>query len=143
MTTRKSDMKLERLAAAWLDVHFWKPVFGEKFKRWDDRSHQLNGVDLELKGNNGPVYFDEKLKVKRCLNDIQQNVGFEMSLILHGQLREGWFGGDWAMTDWYATIGLSATVQDHTQLNDVSQVTGADVLWTNKKALKEWIEARG
>lgn len=71
MTTRKSDMKLERLAAAWLDVHFWNPVFGEKFKRWDDRSHQLNGVDLELKGNNGPVYFDEKLKVKGCLNDIQ------------------------------------------------------------------------
>jgi len=28
MDTRKSDMKLERLAAAWLDEHFWKPVFG-------------------------------------------------------------------------------------------------------------------
>lgn len=66
-----------------------------------------------------------------------------MSLILYGQLREGWFGGDWAMSDWYATIGLSATVQDYTQLDDASKITAADVLWTSKKALKEWIEARG
>ena len=110
MTTRKSDMKLERLAAAWLDDNFWKPVFGERFKRWDDRSHQLNGVDLGLSCDSGAVYFDEKLKAKGCLNQIQQYVGFEMSLILHGDVREGWFGGDWAMADWYATIGLSATV---------------------------------
>ena len=74
---------------------------------------------------------------------MQRAVGFEMSLILRRETREGWFGGDWAMADWYATIGLSADVQDHAQLSDVSQITGADVLWTNKKALKEWIEARG
>ena len=42
------------------------------------------------------MYFDEKYKIKKCLNKPLKAVGFEMSLVLNGEPREGWFGGDWA-----------------------------------------------
>ena len=43
----------------------------------------------------------------------------------------------------YATVCLSATVEDHTELKDADQITAADVLWTNKKELKKWVESFG
>lgn len=61
----------------------------------------------------GRVKFDEKLKVKRCLNQVYRWPGFEMSLLLNGETREGWFGGSWARADWYATIGLYASCDEH------------------------------
>lgn len=83
MSTRKSDMKLERVCAQWLDEHFWKPGSGH-YQRLDDLDHQLRGIDCRLYGERGSVYFDEKFKLKRTLNRPLKAVGFEMSLTLNG-----------------------------------------------------------
>lgn len=93
MSTRQDDVKLERLASEWLDRYFWRRVFNNKFERCMDRERQLKGIDLVL---NGRIKVDEKLKIKGCLNRVYRWPGFEMSLMLNGEVREGWFGGSWA-----------------------------------------------
>lgn len=40
----------------------------------------------------------------------------------------------------YATVCLSATVEDHAELKGADQITAADVLWTSKKELRKWVE---
>lgn len=96
MSTRLQDYELERVCAEYLDRHFW-PTLGAGFRRYADRAHQLNGVDLSLTTKDGNVlWFDEKFKVKGCLNEVYRWPGFEMSLLLDGRERDGWFGGTWA-----------------------------------------------
>lgn len=90
------------------------------------------------------VKFDEKCKCYGCLNDILKYVSFEVSLDnKSGFVSDGWFASSKTLTDIYAFVGLSATVDDVTKLSDSSQITAADIVWVKKQDLVDYIEQNG
>lgn len=57
-----------------------------------------------------------------------------------GNVQDGWLVAKGSDTDFYELIGLSCTVNQHTQLSAVEQITGIDILWVSKKDLYEYVQ---
>lgn len=135
------DTQIEKLAAEFLDANFY-PMFDGKadVTRYTDTYHQFGGIDISINSTN----FDEKCKVKGCLNKVLEFVGLECSLNNKADcIQDGWFMNKNLSTDYYAIIGLSATVNDDSQLTSVEQITTADVLWLKKQDIVDYVESYG
>lgn len=109
--------------------------------RYDDTAHQFAGVDYSLNTSKGILNFDTKAKYYKCLNEVLQTPGFEMSIKNSaGNIQDGWLVADGSQTTYYDIIGLSCTTDDHTKLSAFEQITGIDILWVHKKTLLDYIE---
>ncbi len=76
------------------------------------------------------------------MNKVAGFVGFECSLVNKAnQLHTGWFLNSDLSTDYYAIIGLSATVSDDIQLSSSSQISAADVLWVKKQDVVDYVQS--
>lgn len=64
--------------------------------------------------------FDEKVKVRGCLNTILQYPSFEVSLVNRGgQVQDGWFVQPLS-TDYYSFIGVYAYTDDENSISSDS-----------------------
>ena len=132
------DIQLEHMAAEFLDAHFYSSDIFDKarVKRYSDTYHQYGGVDVSVNRTN----FDEKFKIKGCMNKVLDHVGIECSLInKSGYQHVGWFMNDNLSTDYYMLIGISADVESDWQLSSSDQISAADVLWVKKSELQDYI----
>ncbi len=112
------DTAIEQMASEFLDKNFY-PVFSNKaiIKRHSDLYHQFGGIDVTINSTN----FDEKAKVKGCLNQVLEYIGLECSLLNKaGNIQDGWFLNGNLSTDFYAIIGLSASCGNDYQLTSTS-----------------------
>lgn len=76
------------------------------------------------------------------MNKVAPFIGFECSLVNKAnQLHTGWFLNSDLSTDYYAIIGLSATVSDDVQLSSSSQISAADVLWVKKQDVVDYVQS--
>ena len=108
------DIEIEQMVADFLDANFY-PKFSKKanIKRYADTYHQFGGIDVSINTTN----FDEKAKVKGCLNQVLDFVGLECSIMNKaGYVQDGWLFNNNLSTDFYAIIGLSATCFNDNQL---------------------------
>ena len=131
------DTAIEQMASEFLDKNFY-PAFSDKatIKRHSDLYHQFGGIDVTINSTN----FDEKAKVKGCLNQVLEYIGLECSLLNKaGNIQDGWFLNGNLSTDFYAIIGLSASCGNDYQLTSTSQISAADVLWVKKSDIKDFI----
>ncbi|MBR6626200.1 MAG: hypothetical protein IKL01_08370 [Mailhella sp.] len=92
----------------------------------------MNGVDLRIEIGGRAVMFDEKAKQAGYFGP----VGFEMTLVKNGAVREGWFGGTWARADVIATLTPEAREKYPT---DPDAIKSVRALWTVKKTLRRWV----
>lgn len=132
-----TDTKLEYMAAEFLDNNFY-PIFKDKATvvRHHDTYHQFGGIDITLNTTN----FDEKCKCYGCLNKVQQFPSLECSIVNKaGYVQDGWFVASNISTDYYAFIGLSASVNNVNELTSASQISAADVLWVKKEDIKDFL----
>lgn len=97
-----------------MDRWFYDYVFPGRYERATDLREQFAGIDVKVYGAIGSqVNIDEKYKVYGCLNRVYPAPGFEMSLVNKaGRIQDGWFASGSVRTQIYATVGLSATVDD-------------------------------
>ena len=133
------DTAVEKMAADFLDKHFYS-IFTNKASvtRYSDTYHQFGGIDVSINMTN----FDEKCKYAGCLNQVLEYVGIEVSILNKANtIQDGWFLNDALSTDYYAFIGLSATVDDDRQLSSADQISAADVLWVKKQDLLEYVQS--
>lgn len=138
-TTRKHDNEIESIVSGFLDKHFYPRISERKnveVRRWRDREHQLDGIDVSI----GNLNFDEKCKCYGCMNSILQYPSFEISLDLrYGDRLEGWFVNPRLKTDYYAFLGIFATVDNPKELVSESQLEKVDVLWVKKRDVLDFI----
>jgi len=113
------DTALEHMAAEFLDNHFYSSnIFGKaKVTRYSDTYHQFGGIDVRINETN----FDEKFKIKGCLNLVQDFPCNECTIINKaGDEHIGWFLNDSLSTDYYTLIAISASVPNDNQLTSVN-----------------------
>lgn len=81
--------------------------------------------------------FDEKAKIRGCLNSVYQYPSFELEMTSRGGTRrEGWFVSDAISTDYYAYIGVFATTTDENSLTADDMISAVDMLWVKKEDVK-------
>lgn len=84
--------------------------------------------------------FDEKVKVRKCLNQVYGYPSFEVSFVNKaGEVQDGWFAADLS-TDYYAFIGVYSYGDDENALSDSSNISACDVLWVRKQDVKDFVE---
>lgn len=86
------------------------------------------------------THFDEKVKVRGCLNQVYQCPSFEVSLVNRGgQVQDGWFVQSLS-TDYYAIIGVYAYTDDENSISADSQISACDILWVKKQDAIDFVE---
>lgn len=86
-------------------------------KRYSDTWHQYGGVDTSI----GKLNIDEKFKIRGLMNQVLQYPSLEVSFLnKSGYVNDGWFVNDDLSTDYYAYIGVSASVDHESQLTSDS-----------------------
>lgn len=84
--------------------------------RYSDLYHQVGGIDVSINKTN----FDEKFKIKGCLNNVQKYPCQECSIInKSGNEHVGWFMNALLSTDYYTLIGISASVNSDNELTSI------------------------
>ncbi len=134
----KDDQRLEAIAADFLDTNFYAIFQGRvPVSRFSDEWHQFGGVDTSI----GKLCFDEKFKIRGLMNQVLQYPSLEVSFLnKSGYVQDGWFVNDDLSTDYYAYIGVSASVDTEEQLTSTSQISAADVLWFKKQEVLDFIQ---
>ena len=134
----EADRKIEAGVAKFLDEHFYA-VLKEKVPvtRWDDTEHQYAGIDLTI--NN--THFDEKVKIRGCLNSVYRYPSFELQLNNKGNcLQDGWFIDKQHTTDYYTYIGVYSYTNDECSISDDNNISACDVLWVKKQDVVDMVE---
>ena len=141
MSTRKFDYIIERITNEFEDKYFWPRKLGTSLscmQRYDDTAHQFAGIDYTLKG----IKFDTKVKYYRCLNQVLDCPGFEVSFKNKANdIQDGWLVASNNETDFYEIVCLSCMTNDYTQLSASSQITGVDILFVKKNELIDYINS--
>ena len=134
----EADRKIEAGVAKFLDENFYA-VLEQKapVTRWSDTQHQWAGVDITV--NN--VNFDEKIKIRGCLNIVYGYPSFEVQLNNRcNQIQDGWFIDKNHVTDYYAYIGVYAFTDDECSISDDNNISACDVLWVKKQDVVDMVE---
>lgn len=131
----EADRKIEAGVATFLDKNFYSK-FNAPVIRWDDTEHQFNGVDLTI--NN--THFDEKVKIRGCLNSVYAYPSFEVQFKNKGnQFQDGWLMQQLS-TDYYTFIGVYSFTNDECSISNDNNISACDVLWVKKSDVLEMIE---
>lgn len=134
----KDDQRLEAIASKFLDDNFYA-VFKSRVPvaRYSDTWHQYGGVDTSI----GKLNIDEKFKIKGLMNQVLQYPSLEISFVNKGGIiQDGWFVNDNLSTDYYAYIGVSASVDNESELTSESQISAADILMFKKQEVIDLVE---
>lgn len=131
----KADQLIEAGVAKFLDDNFYGKLKAET-RRWKDKEHQFAGIDTTINHTN----FDEKIKIRGCLNSTYQYPSFEVSLLNRGnEVQDGWFCQPLS-TDYYAFIGVYSYGNDENAISATSQISACDVLWVKKQDVVGMVE---
>ena len=131
----KADMLIEAGVSQFLDDNFYGKLKAE-VHRWKDTEHQFAGIDTTINNTN----FDEKIKIRGCLNSTYQYPSFEVSMLNRGdEIDDGWFVKPLS-TDYYAFIGVYSYGNDENAISATSQISACDVLWVKKQDVVDMIE---
>lgn len=137
MTKWELDKMIEEKVAEFTDKYFWSKLPSH---REQSLSAQYAGIDVQLSTNNGTINFDEKAKIRGCLNSILQYPSFELEMTSRSGIRkEGWFLANTVQTDYYAFIGVFATTTDENKLTADNQISAVDMLWVKKNDVQNMI----
>lgn len=118
-----------------MDEYFY-PRLGREFSRYQDEEHQFAGIDVSV----GKARFDEKLKVRGCLNQAYGWPSFEVSFVNRaGEVQNGWFASPLS-TDYYAFIGVYSYGTDENAISDSSAISACNVLWVKKQDVVDAVE---
>ena len=86
------------------------------------------------------THFDEKVKVRGCLNSVYGCPSFEVSLLNKGHVvQDGWFMQPLS-TDFYAYIGVYSYSDDENGISATSAISACDVLWVKKQDVVDMVE---
>lgn len=131
----KADQLVEAGVAEFLDENFYSKIKAP-VQRWHDKQHQFLGIDISIKNIN----FDEKTKIRGCLNKVLGFPSFEMSLLNKaGNVQDGWFMQNLS-TDYYAYISVYSYGDDENAISASSQISACDVLWVKKQDVVNMVE---
>lgn len=131
----KTDMLIEAGVAKFLDDNFYGKLKAETH-RWNDTEHQFAGIDTSINNTN----FDEKIKIRGCLNTVYGCPSFEVSLLNRGnEVQDGWFCQQLS-TDYYAFIGVYSYGNDENAISSTSAISACDVLWVKKSDVVAMVE---
>lgn len=129
------DMLIEAGVSQFLDDNFYGKLKAETH-RWKDKEHQFAGIDTTINNTN----FDEKIKIRGCLNSTYQYPSFEMSLVNKGgYVDDGWFTKPLS-TDYYAFIGVYSYGNDENAISCPNEISACDVLWVKKQDVIDMVE---
>ena len=135
MTKWQLDKMIEENVAKFTDENFWSK-FKAPSKRVEDKQMQYAGIDVQLSGIN----FDEKAKIRGCLNSVYQYPSFELEMTTRsGVRREGWFFSALS-TDFYSFVGVSADTTVENDLSSDGRISAVDVLWVKKTDVQDMVE---
>lgn len=131
----KIDSLIEASVAEFLDDNFYTKLSAETH-RWNDKEHQFAGIDTTINTTN----FDEKIKIRGCLNTVYGCPSFELSFMNKGnQIQDGWFCQELS-TDYYAFIGVYSYSNDENAISATSAISACDVLWVKKSDVVDMVE---
>ena len=131
----RADQLIEAGVAKFLDSNFYAKLKAPS-KRWHDKEHQFAGIDITVKNIN----FDEKVKIRGCLNQVYGCPSFEMSLVNKADnVQDGWFMQNLS-TDYYAYIGVYSYGNDENAVSSTSEISACDVLWVKKQDVVDMVE---
>lgn len=131
----KTDMLIEAGVAKFLDDNFYGKLKAETH-RWNDKEHQFVGCDTTINNTN----FDEKIKIRGCLNTVYGCPSFEVSFLNRGnEVQDGWFCQQLS-TDYYAFIGVYSYGNDENAISASSAISACDVLWVKKQDVVDMVE---
>ena len=140
MTKWELDKQIEEKVAEFTDTYFWSKLPSH---REQSLSAQYAGIDVQLSCNSRVVNFDEKAKIRGCLNSILQYPSFELEMTSRsGVRREGWFLANTIQTDYYAFIGVFASTADENKLTADNMISAVDMLWVKKSDVKQMISGQ-
>lgn len=135
MTKWEIDKLIEENIAKFTDQNFWHK-FKAPSKRVEDIQMQYSGVDVQLSNIN----FDEKAKIRGCLNSVYQYPSFELEMTTRsGVRREGWFFSALS-TDFYSFVGVSADTTIENDLSADGHITAVDILWVKKSDVQKMVQ---
>lgn len=131
----KTDMLIEAGVSRFLDDNFYGKLKADTH-RWKDKEHQFAGIDTTINHTN----FDEKIKIRGCLNSVYGCPSFEVSLLNKGnEVQDGWFCQPLS-TDYYAFIGVYSYGNDENAVSATTQISACDVLWVKKQDVVDMVE---
>ena len=131
----KTDMLIEAGVSQFLDDNFYGKLKADTH-RWKDKEHQFAGIDTTINHTN----FDEKIKIRGCLNSVYGCPSFEVSLLNKGnEVQDGWFCQQLS-TDYYAFIGVYSYGNDENAISSTSAISACDVLWVKKSDVVAMVE---
>ena len=131
----KADQMVEAGVAEFLDLYFYSKLKAD-VARWSDTQHQFAGVDVTVNNAN----FDEKVKVRGCLNKVYGYPSFEVSMLnKNNYVQDGWFTQALS-TDYYAYISVYSYGDDENAISSSSQISACDVLWVKKQDVVSMVE---
>ena len=131
----KADQLVEAGVSQFLDDNFYGKLKAETH-RWNDIEHQFAGIDTSINNTN----FDEKIKIRGCLNTVYGCPSFEVSLLNRGnEVQDGWFCQQLS-TDYYAFIGVYSYGNDENAISSTSAISACDVLWVKKSDVVAMVE---
>lgn len=126
---------IEAGVAQFLDQFFYGKL-DANVTRWNDKQHQFAGIDVTVNG----VDFDEKVKVRGCLNSVYSYPSFEVSLLNKKNcIQDGWFTQNLS-TDYYAYIGVYSYGNDENAISASNAISACDVLWVKKQDVVDMVE---
>ncbi len=132
----KTDMLIEAGVAKFLDENFYGKLTNATVTRRIDKEHQFAGIDITINNTN----FDEKIKIRGCLNSTYQYPSFEVSMLNRGdEIDDGWFVKPLS-TDYYAFIGVYSYGNEENAVSAASQISACDVLWVKKQDVVDMVE---
>lgn len=122
MSLRIQDSKAEFEVSKFLDKYFY-PKFFQNNERVNDKSNQLNGIDIILDiPEIGRVNVDEKAAV-HYVNKGIPTFAFEVNFRLSsGELVEGWFFSKTKLTQYYLLIWVWADKEKGFVCEDISKL---------------------
>lgn len=131
----KTDMLIEAGVSQFLDDNFYGKLKAETH-RWKDKEHQFAGIDTTINNTN----FDEKIKIRGCLNSTYKYPSFEVSLLNRGdEVQDGWFCQQLS-TDYYSFIGVYSYGNDENAVSCPNEISACDVLWVKKQDVVDMVE---
>lgn len=134
------DKLIEENVAEFTDTYFWSKLNSNAaVTRAEDLQMQYAGVDVQLSTSTSLVNFDEKAKVRGCLNSVLQYPSFELKMTARsGARRDGWFFSALS-TDYYAFISVSADTTAENDLSCDGRISAIDMLWVKKDDIEDMV----
>jgi hypothetical protein len=145
------DLVQEQITRDCVNQNFFKkyiePKYNAKIDSIDDLDTQFKGIDFVMHFNNQTINSDLKAQTNNYINNPTPTFCLELSYMLRGDLKNGWFVRDDLDTEQYIFMWIHQAnvvkVKNMSYINNVNDIHNYELMFIKKESIQNYLNTIG